>query len=71
MSIVMISQLKFPLNLHPLQFRKVSNLSHEDSHWAFLTAMNLLAAKVPHIKPSLEAVGLRFNMAHEVCAMLD
>ncbi|GFR82860.1 Nck-interacting protein with SH3 domain [Elysia marginata] len=47
------------------EFRKVSNLSHEDSHWAFLTAMNLLAAKVPHIKPSLEAVGLRFNMGYE------
>ncbi|RUS74565.1 hypothetical protein EGW08_017671, partial [Elysia chlorotica] len=47
------------------ELRKVTNLSHEDGHWAFMTAMNLLAAKVPHIKPSLEAVGLRFNMAHQ------
>ncbi|XP_005100373.3 uncharacterized protein LOC101861664 [Aplysia californica] len=43
----------------------MTNLSHEDSHWALMSAMNLLADKVPHIKPSLEVLALRFNMAHK------
>ncbi|KAI8781807.1 formin protein 20 [Biomphalaria glabrata] len=47
------------------EFRKLTNLSHEESHWAILAVMNMLAAKVPHIRPSLEVVGLRFNLAHE------
>ncbi|CAL1531663.1 unnamed protein product, partial [Lymnaea stagnalis] len=47
------------------EFRKVTNLSHEESHWAILTVMNLLSTKVPHIKPSLEVVAMRFGLAHE------
>ncbi|KAK0065810.1 NCK-interacting protein with SH3 domain isoform X2 [Biomphalaria pfeifferi] len=47
------------------EFRKLTNLSHEESHWAILAVMNMLPAKVHHIRPSLEVVGLRFNLAHE------
>ncbi|KAH9518408.1 hypothetical protein Btru_016754 [Bulinus truncatus] len=53
------------------EFRKLTNLSHEESHWAILAVMNMLAAKVPHIRPSLEIVGMRFNLAHEIINIMS